>query len=275
MINKGEDFNQLINIIEKSLYQNENASYKTHVRLKDKQTDDMREFDIIVYAKIGHRTLLTSIECKNLRRKIDIPLIEAYSAKCRDTGIDRAVIVSSVGFSKGALKKAFKHNIDCLSLREADLYDWQHCKGITMRLDTAINYDLKAEIKEKNIQDLFVSIDNKLLGSYLHKLFHDTVKPYSPEKSLLEIPVKNIEEFLKATNAVINIELKKLIVQVTYQSIIKWVPFSYLSYKNHNNDETLASIGSAALEEGLITGTLLMIEGKEGTTVSFVPNKLQ
>ena len=44
--------------------------------------------------------------------------------KCGDCAINAQVMVSSLGFSKGALKKGQRHNVQCLTLKEAKSIDW-------------------------------------------------------------------------------------------------------------------------------------------------------
>ena len=86
-------------------------------RLRDRVTRQLREHDVLVTHKVGHDLVLTAIECRDRSRPVGVPEIEAFSTKCRHTGIDRAVIVSRAGFTTTALTKAAHENIRCYTLQ--------------------------------------------------------------------------------------------------------------------------------------------------------------
>jgi hypothetical protein len=72
----------------------------------------------------GHHNVLTAIECRDTGRPVGVPAVEAFTKKCEKTGIHRGVIVSASGFSETARAKAAASFIECLTLAEADAFDW-------------------------------------------------------------------------------------------------------------------------------------------------------
>ena len=119
--NAGKEMESAVAKIERSLGRDPTVTeILAPVRLRDRTTGEWREHDVLVTHKAGHHLLRTAIECRDRSRKVGVPDIEAFAAKCRDTGIDRAVIVSLKGFAGTALKKAAHENVRCHVLQEVD-----------------------------------------------------------------------------------------------------------------------------------------------------------
>lgn len=132
----GEALNTIVNNIENLLAKSGSLGAATtvekNVRLIDKDSGTTREFDVLITISDRLRKTLTAIECKDNRRPLDVPVIEAYHTKCQSCGIHHAVIVSSRGFTKAALQKARSKNIGCFTLKAATEPDWLRELGISV-----------------------------------------------------------------------------------------------------------------------------------------------
>lgn len=118
---KGKALEQLIKGIQKTL------SNSTNIFVNKRLVDENglnREFDVIIetITKTGNRLIV--FECKDFstsynKRKVNIGYIDALIGKCLDIpNIDQKIIVSTTGFTGGAITKAKKHNIQLYNLDE-------------------------------------------------------------------------------------------------------------------------------------------------------------
>ncbi len=108
MARRGRDLEKLVALIEKAIADNpETAVVESPKMLPDKSAGGIsREFDVVITVSQGPRNLMVGIECKDWKKPVDLPKVDGFINKTRDCGIDRAVMVSSRGFSGPALAKA-------------------------------------------------------------------------------------------------------------------------------------------------------------------------
>ncbi|MEQ1523619.1 MAG: hypothetical protein ABL936_20320 [Aestuariivirga sp.] len=124
MPRKGRDLEKFVRSIESILKSNPNAKLQSPGLVLDNATNKNREFDVLITIVEGPRSNITGIECRDRKSRIDVSHVEAFVTKCRDCLINKGVMVSSLGFTKGAVAKGFRHNVQCLTLREAKKIDW-------------------------------------------------------------------------------------------------------------------------------------------------------
>ena len=117
-VKAGQQLETIVAKLERLFAVDPNISVQTPARLRDRVTGALREHDVLITQKRGHHVTLTAIECRDRSRKFGVPEVEAFAAKCRDTGINKAFIVSSKGFTKTALKKAVHENVGCLLFKD-------------------------------------------------------------------------------------------------------------------------------------------------------------
>ena len=113
----GAQLQQLVQTLERLTATTENLRIESPKRLIDKDTERLREHDVVLTFSMGHHDLIVALECRDRSRKVGVPEIEAFKKKCDRTGIHRGVIVSSIGFTGTALKKAKTMDIRLLSVR--------------------------------------------------------------------------------------------------------------------------------------------------------------
>lgn len=112
MVNSGKPFEQLCYdlFIESTI-----SEEKTEVlgpRCFLDGHDGKREFDIVLKTQIAGLTLLTVIECRDFKKKIDVTHLDGFISKMQDVNANKGVIISRKGFSKKALNKGRRLGLD-------------------------------------------------------------------------------------------------------------------------------------------------------------------
>ena len=127
----GRSLERTIASIESAFNAFPGARITSPARLRDKDTGQLREFDVLIEYEQGHHEVKISLECRDRSRKVNVGEVEAYKAKCDVVGIDGRMIVSSKGYFKTALRKAEKYGIQCLSLRAVESFKWLEARTVT------------------------------------------------------------------------------------------------------------------------------------------------
>jgi hypothetical protein len=81
------------------------------VSLKGKRTGHHHQIDILIELSIAGIKLMVLVECKHYKSKVRIDDILAFAQRIDDIGAHKGVLVTTVGFQKGAAKVADAHRI--------------------------------------------------------------------------------------------------------------------------------------------------------------------
>lgn len=100
-------------------------------RLRDRDTGRRREHDVLIVWDHGHHQIVTAIECRDRKRPVGVPDVEAFADKCDTTGVHSGMIVSATGFRQSARDKAAARSIGCMTLDEVERFDWLAMDAIT------------------------------------------------------------------------------------------------------------------------------------------------
>ena len=130
MAKSGKSLERLIASIEKVLGHEKNVKVESPKRLTDRITGKLREHDVVLTVSQGHHLLIIAIECRDRSRPITVNQVEEFWMKCKDTGVDQGILVSSMGFYNTARKKADHYSIRCLDIEEVESFDWLLAPGI-------------------------------------------------------------------------------------------------------------------------------------------------
>ena len=90
----------------------------------NKKHKRLREHDVVVIREDSHHPFMSALECRDRSLPITREQIEAFWRKCQDTGIHKGAIVSAKGFRKTAQEKARFLEIECITLREVEGFNW-------------------------------------------------------------------------------------------------------------------------------------------------------
>jgi hypothetical protein len=143
MPRQGEEFQKLVSYLERAVADQPNVTVESPMFIPDKVTGDPREHDIVITQRFPQREITTAIECRDLKRPVTVPQIEAFHTKCEDTGINKRVIVSSAGFYKTTRKKAERYGIDCLTFAQVGTVDWLGQTEMTFRKRDVRHVEMK------------------------------------------------------------------------------------------------------------------------------------
>jgi hypothetical protein len=92
------------------------------------------EIDIYWEYTIAGITNKVAIECKNLRKPVDLPKIRDFADKIQGLSGIKGIMVTTVGFTKEVIIKANAKNIDLIVIREPESTDWDAYKEIEIIL---------------------------------------------------------------------------------------------------------------------------------------------
>ena len=92
--------------------------------LRDKDSGDLREVDILVGYKYAGHEFSFMVECRDYSRPQTVEWIDSLIGKSKSLGVNKVVAVSSKGFTKSAIKKAQNNGIETFMLEEANEKLW-------------------------------------------------------------------------------------------------------------------------------------------------------
>lgn len=107
------------------------ASVAESVLLPEKYGDAMREVDVLVTTAVAMHEIKVAIECRDHARDQDITWVDGLIGKYIDLNVQKIVAVSHTNFTTSAAEKAAQHNIELLTLKEAQDLDWASKVGPT------------------------------------------------------------------------------------------------------------------------------------------------
>lgn len=123
MSKTGKSLEQLVKAIQITLKDCPNTSIENNVKMND-ISGVTREIDVLVTTSVQSNSINYKIafECKEYKSKVTVSIVEAFIAKCMDIPeINKGIMVSSNGFSDGAIKKAKQHGIMLCGLNQIDI----------------------------------------------------------------------------------------------------------------------------------------------------------
>jgi hypothetical protein len=83
--------------------------------LIDLVSGERREVDVVIHGEVGGHQVTIGMECRNHQRRQSIGFVEEMKTKHDRLPTDSLILVSSSGFTKGALAKAASFNIHLVS----------------------------------------------------------------------------------------------------------------------------------------------------------------
>lgn len=201
MPRKGKTLEQLIALVERLLVP-EGGTVTSPAYLIDKVTSQQREVDIAIRQKVGTSSILVIVECRDRQHGEDVTWIEQLAQKRNDVNADKAVAVSSSGFTQPAIKKAAFYNIEIRkldSITTADVQSWftagpvegvsenAHILGVTIQIQDAGHLLLSDQLREQLDNVSRGDIDQKFLRSKLDNQLCSIREIWMTQSNLLPI----------------------------------------------------------------------------------------
>jgi hypothetical protein len=157
MVRRGRTTELIVEELEKIGLNKDICKIRSPDQIKDVVTGRMREVDISIRCKIGTFEFLTIIENRNRKNVDDVTWVEQVKTKKEDLRAEKALMVTTSGFTAPAIKKA-KHNGIILRVlrdfRADELIDWMN--NFIFKTQ-ALNLDIKSLIMVfENVEDVFL-----------------------------------------------------------------------------------------------------------------------
>jgi hypothetical protein len=94
----------------------DSAATVTHNETIVDRLGQARQFDVVIRGKFAGQSLLGVIECKDYRRPVGTPQVDAFVTKSADVNANLKMLISRRGFSAPAIEKCAHYGIQPLSL---------------------------------------------------------------------------------------------------------------------------------------------------------------
>lgn len=101
-----------------------NAEIKKNQKIIGKYSERSRQIDVLVKSESIGRNLIIVIDCKKFSKRIDVKTVEAFIGFAEDVGAHIGVMITNVGYTKSAEKRANNHHRDIqLDIVEFDKFE--------------------------------------------------------------------------------------------------------------------------------------------------------
>ena len=101
------------------------ASVQHNVMLDGLDSETKRQIDVLVEQSIGQYTMRIVIDCKDYSKPVDVKGIEEFQGLVQDVRAHKGALVCPAGFTKSALKRAKKLQIDLYRPVSTGKHKWQ------------------------------------------------------------------------------------------------------------------------------------------------------
>ncbi len=129
---KWKRFEDLVASVQKSLSPDATVTQNEKVLGK---SGTRRDVDISVRRIIGQYNLLIAIDCKDYNRPIDIKDVEEFIGLVKDIGANKGAIISALGFTEAAKKRATNSGIDLHRVIDTRDHEWKAYVSIPAVVD--------------------------------------------------------------------------------------------------------------------------------------------
>ncbi|SFN95829.1 Restriction endonuclease [Bradyrhizobium sp. Ghvi] len=280
MAKTGRDLQRLVRAIEGARAAGQPIQIESPKRVRDKITGKLREHDVVLTITHEHHALVVALECRDRSRPIGVEAVEAFRSKCADTGVHKGVMVSSKGFTRTAIRKAAVYNIHCLSLDQADGFNWCPPTSVTLFRKVITNAFFHVEFPNGvNLEHPVLYDEN---GAVIDK---DRVLPIA-QATLTETPnapftVGEHNVSLRQSCPLIyimdgdqRVQASLGVLLVSYTVTREEVPLSFQVYSSADTATpiTQAAVATAELAPGQHVDLVLTTQADGTISVSAVPN---
>lgn len=118
-----KELENLVAMIQKQL--SPDASVQHNVMLEVIDSETKRQIDVLVEQNIGQYTMRIVIDCKDYSRPVDVKGVEEFHGLVQDVRAHKGALVCPAGFTKSALKRAKKLQIDLYRPVSTGKHKWQ------------------------------------------------------------------------------------------------------------------------------------------------------
>lgn len=128
----GRELELLVAALEDTLGGLDGVQVESPARLRDIDTEQVREVDVAIRFTKGTHDVLIVMECRDRAAAGDVTWIEQIRTKCASVGADRIIAVSASGFTKPAIQKARRYRIEIRTMEQVDGGEIAKHIGVTL-----------------------------------------------------------------------------------------------------------------------------------------------
>lgn len=281
----GRSLELLIAAIERALPTSPGTTIESPKFLADRHTGEPREHDVVVTVRSAHHTLQIAIECRDRSRKITVNDIEGFWAKCQDTGVDQAIVVSPRGFSKTALLKAKKLGMRCLLLKDVAGLDWLLTTHMTTRVrrirHTSWTFFADGDFAPPPLSFTVLAADGapvapQVMTAAALKAFNSVPEEQLDDSALFKnILFERPSLTLRNDDTGEVRSMLRAVVRVEYSVEDNSVPFRLVSYSSGDDGRLITDAAVADVDFGRLKGKLMIVyNSEEGGQIVLVPDRV-
>jgi hypothetical protein len=278
---QGRSLEILVEKLERLLANDAGVHIESPKRIRDTQTQKLREHDVVLTYSQSHHELIVAIECKDRSRPVGVPDIEAFESKCHHTNINQGTIVSSSGFAKTALQKASIMGIKCLELKEIETASFLlpeavvvvHSKRfITAKYTPMVDSNTMLRVVDDYdiLDSADVLITNEILIANIR-----SIEDKLPLGKLGEERTESV--FFKTENYRVITNNKKLehdicgvLIDIKYVYEVSESSFTSRAYNVPNQDEPIAEIATAPMKIDGEEKEFTVVRKNDGVTYQLI-----
>jgi hypothetical protein len=279
----GRALERVVACLERALGGKSGVTVESPKLLRDSVTGEMREHDVVVSYPSGHHAILLAIECRDRSRKVTVNEVEGFVQKCRDTGVSKGLMVSPKGFCKTSLTKARCRGITCLTLQQADAFDWLLAPGVRseIRQIRHIDWKLFPKIELAPMPTSFSVVDSSgqtvppeaMREGAQHEFQRLPRDQLTAGTGRISIVFETPGVLLRDDSTGAVHAIGRAIADIEYQITEKLIPFKLVKYAMGDGGDPVTHAAMADIEAGTNGGKLMiMYKPNEGARVVFVPN---
>lgn len=246
-------------------------------------TNKMREVDVLMTRGEGRHKVVTAIECKDWKKPVDDTVVEGFAKKCSSLHVNKAIIVSTRGFTPEALVDAAHEGISCLSLSDVASFSWVHPEAEFVQYERRWHYRWSFDMGEANavvgtaiaVEDLNGnSVPLEVLNAQAVKALSQLTPPWPPEENAQPIDfefskIDGIRVRHVGTESVYPILRAKVHVEIEMVEVQR-APFNLHEYVDHQNQEKFEFAQNELVLGGRKARLMLVPEGKDQRAVKLV-----
>lgn len=113
-------------------------------KLLGRYSKTKRQIDVLVRVPTESGDLLLVIDAKDHARRLDVKHVEEFIGMVDDVGANKAALVSPLGFTKAALRRAEAAGVDALTAVDVESGDWPTFVSIPVLVDESTpDFDIR------------------------------------------------------------------------------------------------------------------------------------
>ena len=109
-----------------------NSDIRKNQKIIGRYSERSRQIDILVKATVMNREVLIIIDCKKFSKKIDVKGVESYIGFSEDVGAHIGIMITNVGYTKSAEKRAKNHHKDI----QLDIVEFENFEDYDFSFDS-------------------------------------------------------------------------------------------------------------------------------------------